>query len=51
MLAKGRMTGEIACALEIDEEAAVDKISQYLPEDLTTDYNLLNSFIKKGNTC
>ena len=35
MLAKARMTlaSEIACALEIDEESAVDKISQYLPEE------------------
>ena len=35
MLAKARMTlaSEIACALEIDEEAAVDKITQYLPEE------------------
>jgi len=35
MLAKARMTlaSEIACALEIDEEAAVEKINQYLPEE------------------
>ena len=35
MLAKASMTlaSVIACALEIDEEAAVDKISQYLPEE------------------
>ena len=35
MLAKARMTlaSEIACALEIDEDAAVEKINQYLPEE------------------
>ena len=35
MLAKARMTlaSEIACALQIDEEAAVEKINQYLPEE------------------
>ena len=35
MLAKARMTlaSEVACALEIDEEAAVEKINQYLPEE------------------
>ncbi len=35
MLAKARMTlaSEIACALEIDEESAVEKINQYLPEE------------------
>ena len=35
MLAKARMTlaSEIACALEVDEEAAIEKINQYLPEE------------------
>ncbi len=35
MLAKARVTlaSEVACALEIDEEAAVEKINQYLPEE------------------
>ena len=35
MLAKARTTlaSEIACALCIDEEAAVEKINQYLPEE------------------
>ena len=35
MLAKARSTlaSEIACALSIDEEAAVEKINQYLPEE------------------
>jgi len=35
MLAKARMTlaSEIAFALDLDEDAAVDKISQYLPEE------------------
>ena len=35
MLAKARTTlaSEIACALSIDEEAAVEKINQYLPEE------------------
>ena len=35
MLAKARMTlaSEIACALNVDEETAVDKINQHLPEE------------------
>jgi RNA polymerase-interacting CarD/CdnL/TRCF family regulator len=35
MLAKARMTlaSEVACALGVDEEAAVEKINQYLPEE------------------
>ena len=35
MLAKARLSlaSEVACALEIDEEAAVEKINQYLPEE------------------
>ena len=35
MLAKAKMTlaSEIACALEVDEETAIEKISQYLPEE------------------
>ena len=35
MLAKARTTlaSEVACALDIDEEAAVEKINQYLPEE------------------
>ncbi len=35
MLAKAKMTlaSEIGCALGIDEEAAIEKISQYLPEE------------------
>ncbi len=35
MLAKARTTlaSEVACALGIDEEAAIDKINQYLPEE------------------
>ena len=41
MLAKARTTlaSEIACALSIDEEAAVEKINQYLPEE-DPDYGL-----------
>jgi RNA polymerase-interacting CarD/CdnL/TRCF family regulator len=27
------LASEVACALEIDEEAAVEKINQYLPEE------------------
>ena len=35
MLAKARTTlaSEVACALSIDEEAAEEKINQYLPEE------------------
>ncbi|MEC7926305.1 MAG: CarD family transcriptional regulator [Actinomycetota bacterium] len=35
MLAKAKMTlaSEIGCALGVDEEAAIEKISQYLPEE------------------
>jgi len=35
MLAKAKVTlaSEIACALKIDEDAAIDKIGQYLPEE------------------
>ncbi|MBR9877007.1 MAG: CarD family transcriptional regulator [Actinobacteria bacterium] len=35
MLAKARMTlaSEIACALNVDEETAIDKINQQLPEE------------------
>jgi len=35
MLAKARTTlaSEIACTLGIDEEAAIEKINQYLPEE------------------
>ena len=27
------LASEVACALEVDEETAVEKISQYLPEE------------------
>ena len=27
------LASEIACALELDEEAAIEKINQYLPEE------------------
>ena len=39
MLAKARMTlaSEIACALEIDEEDAVEIINLYIPEEETDD--------------
>ena len=43
MLAKARMTlaSEIACALQIDEEAAVEKINQYLPDEEPVSYTHL----------
>ena len=45
MLAKARTTlaSEIACALSIDEEAAVEKINQYLPEEDPDDCLLYTS--------
>jgi RNA polymerase-interacting CarD/CdnL/TRCF family regulator len=35
MLAKARTTlaSEIACALKVDEETAIEKINQHLPEE------------------